>query len=136
MATDDKKLDYIQERIDTVVDRVHDISRSFEGLKTSFEYRQEQDERMESTLNQMNEALRRNTSSLQEHMRRTDLLEKYVRLVDNRLSPLENELSRKKAIQAWMSEKLKFIGKLGAAVSAGGAIGLGLKQLLHLWLGI
>jgi DNA-directed RNA polymerase sigma subunit (sigma70/sigma32) len=131
---DDKKLDYIQERVDTVVDRVADLSKSIEALKTSFEHHVGQDEKMYEELVRLNDTLDHNTASLKEHMRRTDLLEDYVKGVDARFSPLEMELLRKKAVGSWISQHMKFIAKLAAAVSGAGVLAVALKKLLELLL--
>lgn len=127
---DDSKLDYIQERVDTVVDRVADISVSVEKLKTTFEHHISQDESLKSEFARMADTLSDNTSSLREHMRRTDLLEQYVKSVDARFTPLELEMIRKKAVNSWIIAKLKLVAKLGAAVSALGVLGLAAKHVI------
>lgn len=133
---DNSKLDYIQERVDTVVDRVADLNKTVEGLKATFEHHIKQDEHMQDELTKMSSTMQANTLSLQEHMRRTNLLEDYVKSVEARFSPIEMEQLRKKAVQNWISVKLKFIAKLGGAITAAGAIGMAAKHFLLTWLGI
>lgn len=129
--TQDKQLDYIQERVDIVVDRVADVNKSIEAFKTSFEHHMKQDELLSKEVARLGNTMHDNTASLKEHMRRTDLLEKYVKSVDARFTPIELEQVRRKAVYSWISSRLKFIAKLGAAISALGVLGLAAKQILE-----
>lgn len=128
---DNAKLDYIQERVDTVVDRVADVGKSMEGLKTAFELHVERNDKLHESVSVMAETLRANTNSLNEHMRRTDILEHYVKSVDARFTPLEVERTRKKAVNVWVSAQLKLSAKIGGAVAAAGTVGMAAKHLIE-----
>lgn len=128
--SDNNQLDYIQERVDMVVDRVADVRESVESLRTTFEYHVKQDDQMREDLSRITTILDENTFSLKEHIRRTNLLEDYVKSVDARVSPIEKERMRKKAAYEWIVAKLKLVAKLGAAISALGAIAVAAKHVL------
>lgn len=130
----DNKLDYIQERVDTVVDRVADLGKTVEGVRTTLDSHTAQEAEWKQDLSRIAATLDHNTDSLQEHMRRTDLLEEYVKSVDARFTPMEMEQMRKKAVKAWITRQVKFVAKLGALVSAGGALALAAKQLIEYFL--
>lgn len=129
--SDDSKIDYIQERLDKVVDKVHDISASVDTLTMSLESHTKQDERMYDELKRSNDILAENTESLKDHMRRTQLLEDFVRKVDTRIAPIEREHMSRKVLQAHRNATLKLIAKLGAAVGALGAMGAAAKFLIQ-----
>src|SRR5688500_1067951 len=131
MADPKNKLDYIQERMDTVVDRLADVGKTVEALKKDILHSTTQMSSMGAELKSFGSTLNNNTMSLQEHMHRTELLEDYVKTIDKRISPNELERLRKKAVSSWISAKLKFIAKLGAAVSAGGALLMAIKHLIE-----
>jgi chromosome segregation ATPase len=124
------QLDHIQERIDTVIDRVADANKSLESFKTAFELHVEKDDQMSSKLIGLHDTLIENTQNLREHMRRTDLLEEYVKAVDARFTPVEMERLRSRAVNAWISSKLGLVVKVGAALGAGATIGVALQKLL------
>jgi DNA-directed RNA polymerase sigma subunit (sigma70/sigma32) len=131
MSDDKKKIDYIQERVDTVVDKVHEIGKNLEGHMATFQAHTAMDEGMYAELRRSNDILQENTNSLKDHMYRTDLLETYVRSLDSRFSPIEMEQLRKRAVSDWWFGKVKLTGKLGAALSAGGAIVIVAKHVVH-----
>jgi hypothetical protein len=120
------QLDHIQERIDTVIDRVADANKSLESFKTAFELHVEKDDQMSSKLIGLHDTLIENTQNL----RRTDLLEEYVKAVDARFTPVEMERLRSRAVNAWISSKLGLVVKVGAALGAGATIGVALQKLL------
>jgi hypothetical protein len=127
---DNIHLDYIRERMDTIVDRVAEVGKSVESTRLTIEGHIRKEDVQERELARMADTLDKNTSSLSEHIRRTDILEAYVKAVDARLTPLEMEQLRRRAVNNWITSKLKLAAKIGAAVSALGALGLAAKQLL------
>lgn len=68
------------------------------------------------------QTLDRNTASLEEHVRRTELLEKTVSNLDNRMVPIEREYLHKKAVEVFFSKMGKWIGAIFALVGAISAI--------------
>ena len=119
---DSKKIDYIQDKLDDVASTCVKIDKEVALQKAAFDDHLEQDERMYQEFRRMNDILQQNTDSLREHMHRSDLLESLVEKMDSRFSPIEIEFQRKAAVREWLTVKLKFIAKLGAAVTAVGAI--------------
>ena len=129
-ADKNDKLDYIQDRIDIVVDRVAEVNELVASLHASFESHVEQDRLVPPQLEHISKQLASNTLCLQEHMRRTDLLEDFTKTIEVRFSPIEMDLLRKKAVSNWISMKLKLLAKIGAAVGAISAIGMAAKYVL------
>lgn len=112
MAKDlEQKMSYIQEKLDDVANTVHKIDKEVALQKASFDDHQKQDEGMYEELKRMNNILQENTESLREHMHRTELLEKVVKTIDDRLSPFEQEKLKKEAVDHYRKEKLVQIGK-------------------------
>lgn len=112
MAKDlEQKMSYIQEKLDDVASTVHKIDKEVALQKAAFEDHQKQDEGMYEELKRMNNILQENTESLREHMHRTELLEKVVKTIDDRLSPFEQEKLKKEAVDHYRKEKLVQIGK-------------------------
>jgi uncharacterized protein YukE len=112
MAKDlEQKMSYIQEKLDDVASTVHKIDKEVALQKAAFEDHQKQDEGMYEELKRMNNILQENTESLREHMHRTELLEKVVKKIDDRLSPFEQEKLKKEAVDHYRKEKLVQIGK-------------------------
>jgi hypothetical protein len=89
------------------------------------ELRDEMREGFKAVANQFekhNDILHRNTSSLEEHIRRTDLLENEVKTVIDRFEPIHTEHLERKAVKSNFRRNLKLIGALVGVCS--GAIGL------------
>jgi hypothetical protein len=116
--SDNKKIDYIQHKLDSVEETCASIDKQVALQKAAFDQHTLQDERMYEELKRMNDILQANTDSLREHMHRSDLLEDLVKKMDKRFSPMEIEFQRKEAVRQWVTSKAKFIGKIGAAVAA------------------
>jgi len=131
MATRDDKIDYIQKKLDTAVDKMHDMNASLRTHMGNFETHTRQDEGMYEELKRMNNILSDNTASLKDHMYRTDLLEDYIKKVDIRFLPVERAHADKKAINTWIFTKLKFIAKLGAAAVGLGSLMVAVKFLIQ-----
>jgi uncharacterized protein YukE len=130
MAKDlEQKISYIQEKLDDVASTVHKIDKEVALQKAAFDDHQKQDEGMYEELKRMNNILQENTESLREHMHRTELLEKVVKTIDDRLSPLEQEKIKKEAVDHYRKDKLFQIGKwLGIVATIVGIIA-GIKGL-------
>lgn len=128
--SDNNKLDYIQDRIDTIIDRVHDLNKYVESQKLSLNLHQEQQDQIAKELSRMNDILAKNTMSLEDHMRRTDLLEQHVKLVEERFRPLETENARKLAVRAWIAQQAKFVIKTAAFISGVSGIAYVLQKAI------
>jgi len=127
----DGKLDSIADKLDNIVEKVADMGTKLEVHISKFETHVEQEDEHKEALQRNTEVLQQNTESLKDHMERTDLLEAYVKKIDERFTPLELEAMRKKAVTEWRNDKLVLIAKIGGALSALGAIGAALKVLLQ-----
>ena len=134
MLADKTKLDYIQQRIDIVVDRVAEVGKDVGAFRVFFEDHDKRETEHQAQLQRLAETLHNNTESLQSHVHRTDLLEEYVKKVDARFTPIETERIRKTAVNMWFYGRLKLFVKIGGAVSAVGAIGLIAKHVVQYWL--
>lgn len=123
MARDiDGKLDYIQEKLDSVENCVSKIDKEVALQKAAFDDHLKQDERMYEEFKRMNDILQQNTESLKEHMHRTELLETIVQKMDMRLSPLEKENIEQQAVAKYRKDSMvrvaKVIGILVGVISA------------------
>lgn len=126
----DSKLDYITEKLDNVSEKVTDIDTKLqihiikfdEAIKDNIEDRKD--------ITRNTDILQDNTKNLAEHMKRTELLENYIKLLESRFTPVEMETVRKKAIADWTKERLVLLAKIGGALSALGAIGAAVKLLI------
>ena len=116
MSENINNIKYIRERMDMVVDRVAEVNTSVIGVKMVIDGHVAKEEGLEKDLTRLTDILHKNTNSLQEHIRRTNLLEDYMKTVDHRLTPLEEERLRKRTVNSWLIIKFKLIAKIGAAV--------------------
>ena len=116
--SDSKKIDYIQGRVDSVVETVNNIDKEMSIQKAGLQTHLKQDERMWDEFKRMNDILQQNTDSLREHMHQTLLLKEVVMKMDARLSPIEIEYIQKSAVRGWLLNRLKFVAKVGAAGAA------------------
>lgn len=131
MAKDDDKIDYIQQRLDAVSDKVSDIGSSLKAHTSTFELHVKSDEEMQRELKRCNDILADNTSSLKDHIARTNLLEDYIKKVDARFEPVELDHIKRAAVKEWRTDMLKLLAKIGAAVTALGSLGVAAKFLLE-----
>lgn len=125
----DDKIDLISKDIEFVKDIVQDTSRRVSSLETStssfvkdFNEHIATDRQMSKEMTRIGHILEKNTESLIEHMRRTEINElsinelKNISLkIDQRLHPLEKSYSERTAL-------IKVIAKFGAFI--GGLVGL------------
>jgi hypothetical protein len=116
--SDSKKIDYIQERVDSVASTIAGIDKDMAIQKANFEVHTRQDEQMYCELKRMNDILQQNTDSLKEHMDNNVLLKDMINNMNKRLEPIEIEFIQKAAVRSWVMSKAKFIGKVGGAIVA------------------
>jgi CMP-N-acetylneuraminic acid synthetase len=127
----DDKIDYIQERVDTVVDRVHDMSVTLSTHVNAFVAHTQQDEKMWLEMKRTNDILQDNTASLKDHMRRTELLERHIQTVEHKFSPLLAEQIGKEAVNNFVKNKLELAKKVGGVAGASATIAALVKTLIH-----
>lgn len=120
--SDSKKIDYIQEKVDSLNSTCSNIDKEVALQKQAFDDHLRQDERMYDEFKRMNDILQQNTDSLKEHMAQTSLLKEVVMKMDARLQPIEIEYIQKTAVKDWLMSKTKLIAKVGGAVSVVGSI--------------
>lgn len=125
-----EKLDGIAHKLDTVVEKLADVNTKVEVLASNFNSHVAHEEEQVKAMAENTKVLQANTNSLQEHMSRTNMLETYMKKMDERFSPLELESIRKKAVAEWWKTKVIILGKVGAAIGAVGAIAGIVKFLL------
>jgi hypothetical protein len=130
MSGIENKLNLIQAKLDDVNDVTTKIDKDLALHKAQFEAHIEQDEKMYEEFKRMNDILQQNTDSLKEHMHRTDLLESLVAKMDERITPVELEHIKKKAVSDWMKDKAIFIAKVAAAVTGAAAMAMLFKDIL------
>lgn len=131
---DDSKIDYITEKLDSVSEKVSDIHTKLEVHITKFDAVVSDITGDRAQVQRNTEILNTNTISLQEHMKRTDLLENYVRNIEGRFTPVELDIMRKRAVSEWIKAQMILAAKIGGAITALGSIGATLKFLIHyLW---
>jgi chromosome segregation ATPase len=115
--SDSKKIDHIQEKIDSMAETLSNVDKEIALQKAAFEAHTKQYESMYGELKRMNDLLQENTGSLREHMSNNILLKEMIAKMDERLSPLEIQYIEKKAVKTWATHKVKLIAKLGAALA-------------------
>jgi DNA repair exonuclease SbcCD ATPase subunit len=113
-----EKLDSVMEKLDNVEEKVSDIRTKLEVHLSKFDAHIELEREQNQILNRNTEILQTNTASLQDHMARTDLLESYVKQLDQRIAPVEMELLRSNAVADWWKARVMFLAKLGGAIAA------------------
>jgi hypothetical protein len=112
----DKKIDYIQDKVDSVVDIVNRIDKAQALQQAAFETHTIQDEQMHAELRRMNDTLMLQHQSLKEHMENNVLLRDMIVKMDDRLSPIEKERLERAAVRKFTADKLVFLLKVAAAV--------------------
>ena len=128
MAND--KMDNVVKKLDSVSDKVSDINTKLEVHISKFDIHLEQEQERIQVLKRNTEILNENTASLKDHMERTDLLETYVKKLDERIQPVELQLIRSQAVADWWKARVVFLAKLGGAIAALGTMVSMLKWLL------
>lgn len=120
--SDDTKLDHI-------IEKISGINSTLQVHIAKFDAHVTHEEEQKEELKRNTEVLHKNTASLQDHMKRTELLEHYVKTIDTRFTPVELEMLRKKAVSEWAKSRVFFLAKLGGAITALGALGAAAKLL-------
>lgn len=128
---DDTKIDYIAQKVDIVSEKVSDINVKLEVHMAKFDAIVDDIGIDRAQLTRNTDILGTNTHSLQEHMKRTEILENYVRNIEGRFTPVELEAMRKKAVSEWIKGKLVLTVKFGGAVAALGSLGTAIKFMLQ-----
>ena len=128
--SDEKKLDYITDKLDNVSEKVNDIDTKLQVHIAKFDIAVKDNEEDRRNIERNTNVLQDNTQNLIEHMKRTELLEAYIKLLEGRFTPVEMEATRKKAVADWTKDKLVLIAKIGGAVTGIGALGAAIKLLL------
>src|SRR5574343_1294721 len=116
------KFDTLSSKIDSVTEKISDMNSKLEVHIAKFDAHTEHEETYNVALQRHTEVLQDNTESLKDHMRRTDMLETYVKKIDERFTPVELESLRKKAVTEWWKSKIWFLAKLGGALGTLGAM--------------
>jgi type I site-specific restriction endonuclease len=116
------QLDKILEKLESVGDKVAEIDTQLHVLNAKFEAHLEDDKESKETLIRNTDILSDNTDSLKEHMAQTALLRDYIKKVDDRFTPIEQEAQRKAAVELYTHSKLVLIAKIGGAITGLGAI--------------
>lgn len=120
--TTEDMLSKIVDKLDELQKSTHSIDKEVAlqkaaGIERHMDIKSIQEEQKRS-----NDILQQNTNSLNEHMARTDLLEKAVQQMDARLTPIEIERIEKEAVAKHRKETMirwaKIIGAL-ATIGAG-----------------
>jgi uncharacterized FAD-dependent dehydrogenase len=132
--SDSKKIDYIQERVDSVAESMANIDKGLALQKAALETHTKQDENMYEELRRMNDILQLNTESLKEHMGNNVLLKDMLHNMNKRLEPIEVDFIQKTAVREWVLKKAKFTGKVAGAIVAIVGLWMYLQPLLiHLF---
>lgn len=118
---DDKKLDYITDKLDFVADKIYEIDTNLQVHIARFESVAQDSAEDRRNIKRNTEVLQENTVSLQDHMKRTDILEAYVKGVESRFTPVEMDAMRRKAVNEWAKSRVFFLAKLGGAITGLGA---------------
>lgn len=129
--SENNKLDYIQERIDSVSEAVAKIDKDTAIQRCALESHTKQDEQMYDELKRMNDILQQNTDSLKLHMQNNILLKDMLNNMNKRLEPIEVEYIQRAAVRNWVVSRVKFIGKVAGAAVAMAGLWVYVKPLLE-----
>lgn len=127
---EEKKLDYITNKLDYVAEKVADIDIKLQVHIAKFDAAVEDNVEDRRKIEHNTDILSENTSSLAEHIKRTEMLENYIKVLEGRFTPVEVESARKKAVEEWVKEKLVLMAKIGGAVTGVGALAAAIKFLI------
>lgn len=128
---DDKKLDYITNKLDDVSDKVNDMDTKLQVHIVKFDAALQESAEDRGNLARNTDILQENTDNLAEHMKRTELLEAYIKILEQRFTPVEMEAARKRAVEEWIKNKLVLIAKISGAITGLGALAATIKMLLN-----
>jgi predicted nuclease with TOPRIM domain len=128
MATDNKEL---KEDVKEVKQVVHELVKTIAEHKVTLQHQIENDRNMFEEFRRLNDILQQNTDSLKEHMHRTNLLEKSVQTLDERLCPVEVEIIGKKAVKEWMKDNAILVAKISGGLGTLVTAYMTLRHLIH-----
>lgn len=116
-------LSKIVDKLDELQKSTHNIDKEVALQKAASNERHADIKSIQEEQKRSNDILQKNTESLNEHMARTDLLEKAVKKIDERLTPIEIDRIEKEAISKHRKEMMVRIAKILSVLAAlGGAI--------------
>lgn len=131
--TTEDLLTKIVDKLDDLQKSTHNIDKEVALQKAASIERGHDIKAIQEEQKRSNDILQKNTESLNEHMHRTDLLEKAVQQMDARLTPIEVDKIQKEAIAAHRKEMMIKWGKIIAALATlGGMIAAAKPFLLFL----
>lgn len=117
--TTEDLLSKIIDKLDDLQKYAHNTDKDLAVVKNVIQEQSADIKALQEEQKRSNEILGQNTKSLDEHMRRTDILERLHKDVDGRLAPIEKEKIEQAAIKAHNRELVirwaKIIGGLATA---------------------
>ena len=116
--TTEDLLSKIVDKLDDLQKATHSIDKEVALQKASSLERHMDIKAIQEDQKTHNKILEENTKSLQEHMARTDLLEKAVHNMYQRLQPIEKERIEKEAIAQHRKEFMIKTAKIAGALTA------------------
>src|ERR1700744_1773814 len=102
----DDKIDYIAQRLDTVAKKVSEMNDTLQVHVGKFDTHLENVAERQEELKRNTDILHKNTVSLENHIKRTDLLEQYVKSIDERFTPVEMGQLKDRAVSEWIKAKI------------------------------
>lgn len=115
-TTAEEMLVKIVDKLDEMQKSLHNVDKDNAVIKAAVQEQSNDIKVLQEQQKQSNDIQRQNTKSLDEHMYRTDLLEKLHQDLDNRLTPIEIEKIEQTAIKAHTKELIirwaKIVGAL------------------------
>jgi len=132
--TTEDMLAKIVDKLDELQKSTHSIDKEVALQKAASESRGTDIKAIQEEAKRTNDILQQNTNSLNEHMARTELLEKAVQKMDDRLTPIEVDKIQKEAIAAHRKEVMIRTAKIIATIATLGGIIAAAKPLLLLLL--
>lgn len=128
--TTEDLLTKIVDKLDDLQKSTHSIDKEVALQKAAAIERGFDIKAIQEEAKRTNNILQANTNSLNEHMMRTDLLEKAVQNMDARLTPIEVDKIQKEAIAIHRKEMMIKWGKIIAAMATLGGIIAAAKPFL------
>lgn len=122
-----KDLEFVKDTVQDTNKRINGLENSMSSFQKDFAERSANDRQLANEMTRMGSTLEKNTESLIEHMRRTEMnelnineLKNISEKIDSRLKPIEHDIAGRKAV-------------VGLAMKIGGLIGglVGLLSFLY-----
>src|SRR5690606_16024802 len=131
--TTEEMLSKIVDKLDDLQKSTHNIDKEVALQKASAMERSHDIKAMQEEQKRSNEILQKNTESLNEHMARTDLIEKAVQQMDARITPIEIDKIQKEAIATHRKEMMiRWAKIIGVVATLGGIVAMAKPFLLFL----